>query len=160
MLANDQMVVKKERLSYIDKACGIAILLVVYGHIWFTETIATNWYFISQKFIYKFHMPLFMCLSGYLAFLSTSNKSIKSKTDYLNFQKKKLNKFLPVYLIAVSCSILLDIFYKHLAITEIKQNILIHFFVPAHGTAAFIWYLYVLFGFYLVTPFLLNFKSS
>lgn len=160
MLQNNPPVSKMERLEFIDKACGIAILLVVYAHIIFPETLGINWYLISKTLIYKFHMPLFMCLSGYLAFLSTSNKNIKSKTDYLNFQKKKLYKFLPVYLIAVSCSVLLDVFYKHLIITEINQNILISFFAPAHGTAAFIWYLYVLFGFYLVTPFLLNLKSS
>lgn len=154
------MVIKKERLSFIDRTCGIAILLVVYGHIWFPETIGTNWYFISQKFIYKFHMPLFICLSGYLAFLSTSNKSIKSKSDYLNFQKKKLYKFLPVYIIAASSSILLDYFYKHQTITEINQNIYNSFFIPASGSAVFIWYLYILIGFYLITPFLLNLKSS
>lgn len=160
MLQNNPPVLKMNRLAFIDKACGITILLVVYAHITFPETDGISWYVISKKLIYNFHMPLFMCLSGYLAFLSTSNKSIKSKTDYLNYQKKKLYKFLPVYLIAISCSILLDVFYKHLPITEIYKNILISFFVPAHGTAAFVWYLYVLFGFYLVTPFLLNLKSS
>jgi fucose 4-O-acetylase-like acetyltransferase len=152
--------VVKERVSFIDKACGIAILLVVYGHIWFPETIDMKWYFMSHKFIYKFHMPLFICLSGYLAFLSTSNKSITSKTDYLKFQKKKLHKFLPAYLVASIGAILLDIFYKHLPRNEIIQSIYNMFFVPASGSAVFVWYLYVLFGFYLVTPFLVRLSNG
>ena len=62
----------KERLTFIDKASGFAILLVVYGHIEFPETRQINWYWIPRKFIYEFHMPLFMCLSGYISFLSTT----------------------------------------------------------------------------------------
>lgn len=96
----------KERLSFIDKASGFAILLVVCGHIEFPETRHINWYRISRQFIYEFHMPLFMCLSGYVSFLSTTNKQIKSKTDFINFQKKKLNKFLsPYFLFSFNCYI-------------------------------------------------------
>src|SRR4051794_39187389 len=79
-------ITEKERHVFIDKACGISILLVVYGHIYFPETIGIGWYINSQKFIYKFHMPLFMCISGYLVFLTTSKKNIKTKEEYLNFQ--------------------------------------------------------------------------
>ncbi len=152
------MVIKKERLSYVDKACGIAILLVVYGHIIFPETMDINWYDFSNKFVYKFHMPLFMYLSGFLAFLSVSSKSLKTKQEYLNYQKKKLYKFLPIYLLAVFAAVLLDIFYKELATEQVYKNFFTAIFIPASGTAAFIWYLYVLFGFYLITPFLINFK--
>lgn len=45
----------KERLSYIDIAKGIGILLMIAGHIWGG---------ISQAYIYSFHMPLFFILSG------------------------------------------------------------------------------------------------
>ena len=133
------MAIKIERLSYVDKACGIAILAVVYGHIWFPETINTNWYLFSQKFIYQFHMPLFMCLSGFLAFLSVNKKNIKTKQEYLNYQKKKLYKFLPVCLLAVFTAVLLDIFYHALDAEQVYKNIFTAVFIPASGTAAFIW---------------------
>ena len=150
---------KKERLLFIDKASGIAILLVVYGHIFFPETIATDWYRHSHKFIYKFHMPLFMCLSGYLVFMSTSGKVISTKSDYLIFQKKKLYKFLPVYIVASAGSILLDALYKHFPASEIRESIFNSIFNPVHSSAVFVWYIYVLLGFYLVTPFLIKLKG-
>jgi peptidoglycan/LPS O-acetylase OafA/YrhL len=150
---------KKERLLFIDKASGIAILLVVYGHIFFPETIATDWYIHSHKFIYKFHMPLFMCLSGYLVFMSTSSKSITTKSEYLTFQKKKLYKFVPVYIIASAASILLDALYKHLPVAEIGRSVFNSIFDPVHSSAVFVWYIYVLIGFYLVTPFLIRLKG-
>ena len=45
-----------KRETHIDIAKGIAICLMVYGHV---ET-------IGMGFIYLFHMPLFFILSGYL----------------------------------------------------------------------------------------------
>lgn len=150
---------RKERMAFIDKACGIAILFVVYGHIRFRETDSINWYFTSKEFIYKFHMPLFMCLSGYVAFLSTATKNIKSKWQYLNFQKKKLSKFVPVYFLFALVSILADLLLHHATTDKIKTSVFYIFFSPAMGSAGFIWYLYVLFGFYLITPLLLNLKN-
>jgi peptidoglycan/LPS O-acetylase OafA/YrhL len=154
-----QSMSKKERLLFIDKASGIAIILVVYGHIFFPETIATNWFIHSHKFIYKFHMPLFMCLSGYLVFMSTSRKTINTQSEYLDFQKKKLYKFVPVYLIASAGAIILDALYKHQPAAEISRSIFNSVFNPVHSSAVFVWYIYVLIGFYLVTPFLIKLKG-
>jgi fucose 4-O-acetylase-like acetyltransferase len=148
------------RLDYIDKASGLAIVSVVYAHILFPETMSINWYLRSENFIYKFHMPLFMCLSGYLAFLSTASKKIVTSSAYLNFQKKKIVKFLPVYFIFSLYSILVDVFYHHASLSEVNQSIYSFFFTPTLGSAVFVWYIYVLMGFYLITPFLLNLKTS
>ena len=52
----------------IDNAKGIAILLVVFGHIVARESPADNaWYDIARAAVYRFHMPFFMYLSGYVA---------------------------------------------------------------------------------------------
>jgi len=158
--SNDIQIIGKERISFIDKACGIAIVLVVYGHITFPEALDIPWYLTSNKFIYKFHMPLFMCLSGFIAFLSVSKSNIKSKAAYLNFEKKKAAKFLPGYIFFSLLAILVDVFYHHAKAAEINNSIYSFFFTPSIGSAAFVWYIYVLFGFYLITPFLLNLKSS
>lgn len=61
---------EKERLQHIDIAKGLCILLVVVGHILqynFSGTGSSS----AFNFIYSFHMPLFMLLSGYVATLST-----------------------------------------------------------------------------------------
>lgn len=47
----------KGRVSWIDCAKGIATVLMILGHTWFTESL--------KAFFYTFHMPLFFILSGY-----------------------------------------------------------------------------------------------
>ena len=72
----------KERLVYVDQMKGIAILLVVMGHligynVGYNETV---------EFIYSFHMPLFFMISGYLGHKTTHVVSLKT---YGKFLKKK-----------------------------------------------------------------------
>ena len=85
---------EKERLQYIDIAKGICILLVVTGHILqFNFTGCgkdTNF-----SFIYSFHMPVFMLLSGYVAALA--QRQVDGKYA-LNFVWKKFRSLaIPYY---------------------------------------------------------------
>lgn len=48
----------RERVHYIDVARGIAIILMVLGHILEVET-------IGRELVFSFHMPLFLIVSGY-----------------------------------------------------------------------------------------------
>lgn len=50
---------EKKRLSYLDAARGLAILLVVLGHIWENDQPV-------PVLIYSFHVPLFFVISGIL----------------------------------------------------------------------------------------------
>ncbi|XQY93171.1 acyltransferase family protein [Metabacillus sp. HB246100] len=73
----------KNRVSYFDNAKFFLILLVVFGHlirplIEENETIMTIY-----KFVYTFHMPAFILISGYFA------KGIKQK-GYVHKVAKKL----------------------------------------------------------------------
>lgn len=150
---------KIDRFTAIDKATGITIFLVIYGHMSFLETLSLPWYAVSRDFIYKFHMPLFLCLSGFVVFLSTSKRNIKSQSDYFNFQKKKITKFLFPYFIISLIAILVYIFYYHATVTEINNAIFSIFFSPNDGIIRFVWYLYVLTGLYLIAPFLVKLES-
>ncbi len=59
------------RLADIDRAKGLAILLVVFGHLVARQgPTGVGWYDPLRIGIYLFHMPLFMYLSGYVAFMS------------------------------------------------------------------------------------------
>ena len=59
------------RLSDLDRAKGLAILLVVFGHLVARRSPAdVGWYDPLRIAVYLFHMPLFMYLSGYVTFLS------------------------------------------------------------------------------------------
>jgi len=80
----------KERLIYIDQLRGIAILLVVMGHFLQYNTVeATDNKLFSG--IYSFHMPLFMFISGYVAFKTTK---ISIFDNYYAFLTKKATSLL------------------------------------------------------------------
>lgn len=53
-----------KRLISIDIAKAICIILVVVGH--YHPDNAPEWYGIIIRFIYTFHMPLFIFASGYI----------------------------------------------------------------------------------------------
>ena len=68
----------KERIKSIDFCKGIAILLVVLGHA--TEhTNASLSYDWLYKYIYSFHMPLFMFISGFVSYKNKYNWNSKQQ---------------------------------------------------------------------------------
>jgi fucose 4-O-acetylase-like acetyltransferase len=75
----------KERIVYIDRLKGVAILLVVIGHFIQYNTIESKDNFLFNL-IYSFHMPLFMLVSGYVAYLTIRFTIFQ---DYLAFLLKK-----------------------------------------------------------------------
>ena len=74
----------RQRISWLDTAKGLAILLVVLGHVSFLPTPVLG-------VIYAFHMPLFFFLSGILLF--------RKKEQFVPFLKKKVQTLIvPYYL--------------------------------------------------------------
>ena len=74
---------KSERNLYLDVLKAVSIVLVVFGHAiqYGSGMEYLSWgsclYNPVFSFIYSFHMPLFMLISGYLFFFSTRNKTAK-----------------------------------------------------------------------------------
>lgn len=67
-----------KRLLYIDNLRGILILLVILGHcIQFLD--ADFDHNLAFKYIYAFHMPLFMFISGFVGFLQKSGFQVIKK---------------------------------------------------------------------------------
>ena len=59
------------RRADLDRVKGLAILLVVFGHIVARQDPAhVHWYEPVRRAIYAFHMPLFFYLSGYVTWLT------------------------------------------------------------------------------------------
>lgn len=84
----------KERLGYVDFCRGVAILLVVMGHmIQFNGIPNSNPVFEA---IYAFHMPLFFAISGYITHKVTR---ITCGRQYLTFLKKKTISILIPYFV-------------------------------------------------------------
>lgn len=74
-----------QRVVWIDQLRGLAIILVVIGHLIQFNGFGTN----NPVFeiIYTFHMPLFFAISGFIAEKTTHIQTI---TLLFNFEKKKI----------------------------------------------------------------------
>ena len=79
----------RRRDPVVDVIRGIGILLVVVGHS------GTNFW----RFIYLFHMPLFIMLSGYLYRVSDLKKQSRIKWFVFGFLLLRLILFLRFFII-------------------------------------------------------------
>ena len=134
---------KKERLAYIDNIKCFAIVLVVLGHliqyIYYPNTFDHNHVF---RYIYSFHMPLFMAISGFIVGLSSQNKKINLLESILKRAKQLLIPF-------ISWAIVSTIIGKNInKFFSIIKN-------PDNG----LWFLWVLFFIYLAYLITLSLKN-
>ena len=117
-----------KRNFMIDNTKGILIFLVVLGH--FLEFNVTSRTSVILNFIYSFHMPVFVFLSGYLAKYNS---------------KKMIKKILLPYVIFQIIAFLFYNFFDPTKFTLIA---------PYHS----LWYMFALFFWYMLIPFLDNVK--
>lgn len=100
---------QKERIDWIDVGKGIGILLVIFGHA-FRDSMRNN-YFICDalySFVYSFHMPLLMYLSGYMFALKSEHYLRHGVKKYCVSRFQRLIKpyfiyALIVYLVITIC---------------------------------------------------------
>lgn len=90
---------KTERIKFIDTLRGFAIFLVTLGHVLENTGYPKN---SLYQLIYSFHMPLFICISGFVIAYSFNNKLAKTNTitikDTLNYILSKFKAImLPYY---------------------------------------------------------------
>jgi peptidoglycan/LPS O-acetylase OafA/YrhL len=105
-------------------------------------------------------MPLFMTLSGYLAFHSYQLRQVGSNQTYKDFIINKLKKFLPPYLFFPALAIVADFLIRHVTNQQVFESVFSWFLMPKSGSAGFVWYLYVLFIFYCTLPLIYNLKKE
>ena len=139
---------KKPILYDIKIATGIAIIFVVIGHLASRGEVGIDLYVNLKRIIYKFHMPLFFFLSGYIAYYTYP--PIKSVNDYFSFVKKKFIRLFPAYLIM--SLVFFAGKYTLGKSTDFVEEILDVLFYPANSNSSFLWYIYVLFLFNLSMP--------
>ena len=80
-----------KRIVYLDVVKFIAIWLVCIGHSYSIVTMKHS--SILYQWIYSFHMPLFMLVSGYLFY-----GSIRKHLWICNFQSRFTKLLLPIFL--------------------------------------------------------------
>lgn len=109
---------KKERLTYLDVAKGIGILLVVIGHVYaFNRQIVDRFFVI---WLYSFHMPLFFIISGMLI-------AYKDEKDIWKFVKKRIKGILIPYVFFSIFSIIVfaivNDFSREIFVQNVKATI-------------------------------------
>lgn len=143
----------KNRELWIDYTKMFACILVVIGHllqglnkanIQWNETL----YSYIDRFIYIFHMPLFMCLSGYLYKKYTK---INSWGEYFTFLKKKLINLGIPYLVFYLAYVLINMLFSSSVNSQKGVDDILN--ILTNPMPPF-WFLYALFFIFLVTPLL------
>ena len=143
----------EKRILWVDYLKAFACLLVVLGHLLqsfqranidFNLELTTfiNW------FIYLFHMPVFMCMSGYLY---CKKRKEFSWNNYKKFELKKIiNLLIPYftfYLITIGLNMLFSGSVNNkMGIQELKNII--------NNPISPYWFLYALLSIYIVIPIL------
>lgn len=131
------------------------ILLVVLGH----STNNGGIPFFS-KWIYSFHMPLFIFISGFLFYLTT--KDICNINLY-EFIKKKFVRLILPYIIISSIAYLPKVFLNKFAQRGIDLSInsyLHSFFYPWDNVIRFFWFLPTLFFIMIIVVILLKITKN
>lgn len=154
----------RTRLTDLDRAKGIAILFVVFGHLVPQEDPAgVTWYDPVRIAIYLFHMPFFMYLSGYVTFWSGAAATPIERWPTLVGRRFKR---LLVPFFGFGCAILIGKIVAHhfMHVDNVPQGLgagLDSLFVhTAHSPATSVWYIGVLFVYVLATPLLLRVRLS
>lgn len=126
---------------YVAK--GIGIILVVIGH-YQPDWVPNYWQWLHD-FIYTFHMPLFMFLSG---FLFAAGKPVTSLSQYHNLIRSKAKRllipFLSLAIIIFFLKYLGGLFF-HLIYPLSFSSVVNIFLNPIESFAPILWFLYVLF---------------
>jgi fucose 4-O-acetylase-like acetyltransferase len=144
------------RVQFLDAARGLAIFLVVIGHVVARGLPEGNdWYGYLKEMIYRFHMPLFMVLTGMSFALSLPRFS--SWLQVAAFSAKRAERLLVVYLafgVLILAGKLLAVHFMHVDnpahgdLGDVFRLLL----MPAESVAGFLWFIYVLSVYLLTVP--------
>ena len=147
----------KKRLHEIDSMTGLALVLVVLGHLANPVTpvvVGSDFYFGFKNILYEFHMPFFMFLSGIVFYYSY--KPAKTIYEYLIFIKGKFIRLIPPFLFFGTLMFLGKMIISEISHVEnftsndIMQNFYKLFFMPTSSFARSLWYIYILFEYYVI----------
>lgn len=144
----------KERLLGIDAARGLAIVLVVIGHVVARDMPAGNeWYARLKDTIYLFHMPLFMVLTGMTFALSLPR--FAAWAEAARFSLKRMERLFVPYVVFGIVIIAGKILAARFVVVDNPpgDSALLALLVrPTESGATFLWFIYVLSIYLLFVP--------
>jgi fucose 4-O-acetylase-like acetyltransferase len=146
----------RERRLDLDRAKGAAILLVVVGHIVAAAPPpGAEWYDTLRYAIYRFHMPFFLYLSGYVAWLSGAMRTPDAKLPRLVLRRAQrlLAPFLLLGLVVLIGKLIAE---RYVHVDNQPSGLLAGLrdlvVTTEDSPATFIWFLWVLFLCSVVAP--------
>ena len=145
------------RIKWIDYAKAFACLLVVIGHLLMSLRAIDNYSCVTEFiiwFIYLFHMPLFMCLSGILYHKQTKIITFK---EYKSFELKKFINLVIPYVTFYSITMILSMIFSDSINTPKGIN---EWIGILNNPIAPYWFLYALLSIFIIVPLLDKFFKS
>jgi fucose 4-O-acetylase-like acetyltransferase len=132
------------RISEIDTAKGIGIVLVVLGHMVARDVkpLGNDWWVVWHEHLYAFHMAFFFFLSGYVFFLKPSN-------EWLEQLRKTAGKLVPAYLlfaliVYLAKSVAAGLLHVDRPVRHPVEELLQMVAYPTDGFAQFLWFIVTL----------------
>lgn len=151
------MASRPPRLLELDAARGLAIVLVVIGHIISKGEVPAdnNWFLMVMNMIYQFHMPFFMVLTGISFALSVP--AFASWAEVGSYSLRRVKPLLvPFMVIGLVVVIGKDIAANFLDVSNppgsFGSSVLKLLYDPNESAARFLWLIYVLAIYLIVIP--------
>lgn len=147
------------RWDDIDRAKGLAIFLVVLGHAVARDMpVGAEWFAAVKWGVYGFHMAFFMFISGFVFF--TSSQILRAHGDYGAYALNRISRFMPAYILFAlivwgAKTAAQNVAHVDNAASGIESLFDI-FLRPTLSPVSFLWYIWVLMLFQLLSPPLLR----
>jgi len=147
---SDKKKYRQNEIVWLSVLQGFAMFLVVLGHV-IRGTALFEWEYVLQSIIYSFHMPLFMCISGYLLY---KTQIIKEKSFATVLKNKSVRLLIPYFTLPFVAFIPKMIFSEYMKkpVTFSFDQLLATFVWLTNNPLGEIWFLNVLFGLFLLYP--------
>lgn len=146
----------RSRLLELDAARGLAIFLVVVGHVVARDFPAGNaWFAAVKAAIYSFHMPLFMVLTGVTFALSLPR--FAGWAEVARFSARRVERLFVPYVAFGLLVIAGKLAAAHFVYVDrppegTLEEVLRLLAMPNMSAAGFLWFIYVLSVYLLVLP--------
>lgn len=152
------MSLKKQEKIDVTLCKGLAITLVVIGHLLGRgEPQGHEWFLTFKEYLYLFHMPFFMFLSGYVYFRPGRLSELLGRYRRF-FHKQFVRLILPFLAFGLGILILKLVLQHYLHVDNVPEGIADGLYKMFWDTNAspvlFIWYIFVLFVFSVLSPLL------
>lgn len=135
-----------KRIVYLDIAKALCIILVVIGH--YCPEGCPEWWRAINRFIYSFHMPLFMFASGFV-YIATKRDGER----YGVFIMKKIKRLMIPYFVVSAIVIGIKLLTESHVYVENPKTVMSFvkmFYYPEAGF--FLWFIWALWWMFVIVP--------